>query len=118
MAVLEKRLGLQLGGCDAYVNIAGGMKLNEPAIDLAIVTALISSYKNRPVSEKTIIFGEVGLTGEVRAVNMAQQRVNEAAKLGFKFCLVPKMNIKNIEAPASITLIGIESVRDILKYIQ
>ena len=118
MAVLEKRLGLQMGGCDAYVNIAGGMRINEPAIDLAIVTALISSYKNRPVSEKTIVFGEVGLTGEVRAVNMAQQRVNEAAKLGFKFCLVPKMNIKNIEAPASITLIGIESVRDILKYIQ
>lgn len=118
MAVLEKRLGIQMGGCDAYVNIAGGMRLNEPAIDLAIVTALISSYRNRPVSEKTIIFGEVGLTGEVRAVNMAQQRVNEAAKLGFKFCLLPKTNIKSVTVPDTITLIGVESVHDVLRYLQ
>lgn len=117
MAVLEKRLGFQMGGCDAYVNIAGGMKINEPAIDLAIVTALVSSYKNSPVSEKTMIFGEVGLTGEVRAVNMAQQRVNEAAKLGFKFCIIPKMNLKGLEAKDDIQVIGVESVRDILKYL-
>lgn len=117
MAVLEKRLGFLLGGCDAYVNIAGGMKINEPAIDLAIVTALISSYKNKPVSDKTMIFGEVGLTGEVRAVNMAQQRVNEAAKLGFKFCIIPKMNLKGIEKRGDIQVIGVESVRDILRYL-
>ena len=73
MAVLEKRLGLTLSDCDAYVNIAGGMKVNEPAIDLAIIMSLVSSYKNRPVNEKTIVFGEVGLSGEVRAVNMPEQ---------------------------------------------
>lgn len=115
MAVLEKRLGFSLAGCDAYVNIAGGMKLNEPAIDLAIVSALISSYKNLSVSEHTIIFGEVGLTGEVRAVNMVQQRVNEAAKLGFSTCVVPKVNLKGFEARQDIAVVGIESVKDIMK---
>ena len=80
MAVLEKRLGLKLGDCDAYVNIAGGIKMNEPAIDLGIVLALISSYKDKPIDEKTICFGEVGLSGEARAVNMAEQRVQEAKK--------------------------------------
>ena len=83
MAVLEKRVGLQMGNCDAYVNIAGGIRMNEPAIDLGIVLALVSSYKNRPIDEKTICFGEVGLSGEVRAVNMAEQRVAEAKQLGF-----------------------------------
>jgi len=117
MAVLEKRLGYQMGSCDAYVNIAGGMKINEPAIDLAIVTALISSYKNRPVSEKTMVFGEVGLTGEVRAVSMAAQRVTEAAKLGFKFCIVPKTNLKSIGERKDIQVIGVESVRDITGYL-
>ena len=73
MAVLEKRLGMNLGNCDAYVNIAGGIKMNEPAIDLGIVMALVSSYRNRPIDEKTIVFGEVGLSGEVRAVNMPEQ---------------------------------------------
>ena len=87
MAVLEKRLGLKLGDCDAYVNIAGGIKMNEPAIDLGIVLALISSYKDKPIDEKTICFGEVGLSGEVRAVNMAEQRVQEAKKLGFEVCI-------------------------------
>lgn len=118
MAVLEKRLGFQLGGCDAYVNIAGGMRLNEPAIDLAIVAALISSYKNKSINGKTMIFGEVGLTGEVRAVNMAQQRVSEAAKLGFEYCIMPKVNLKNVEANTDIALIGVQSVKDILKYLE
>ena len=81
MAVLEKRIGLHLGNCDAYVNIAGGIRMNEPAIDLGIVMAIVSSYKNRPIDEKMIVFGEVGLSGEVRAVNMPEQRVAEAKKL-------------------------------------
>lgn len=115
MAVLEKRLGLSMGNCDAYVNVAGGMRLLEPAIDLAIVTALISSYSNKPVSEHTIVFGEVGLTGEVRAVNMAQQRIAEAAKLGFSTCVVPKVNLKGIKTSPEIAVIGIESVRDVMK---
>ena len=91
MAVLEKRLGMSLGNCDAYVNIAGGIKMNEPAIDLGIVMALVSSYRNRPIDEKTIVFGEVGLSGEVRAVNMPEQRVAEAKKLGFETCILPEI---------------------------
>ena len=87
MAVLEKRLGMALGNSDAYVNIAGGIRMNEPAIDLGIVMAIVSSFRNRPIDEKTIVFGEVGLSGEVRAVNMPEQRVAEAKKLGFEICI-------------------------------
>ncbi len=82
MAVIEKKMGIPMGDYDAYVNIAGGMKITEPALDLALVMALISSYKNRPLDSKTIVFGEVGLAGEVRAVSQAQQRVMEAKKTG------------------------------------
>lgn len=114
MAVLEKRLNLSMGNCDAYVNVAGGMRLLEPAIDLAIVTALISSYSNKAISERTIVFGEVGLTGEVRAVNMAEQRIFEAAKLGFSTCIVPKVNLKSIKTRPDIAVIGVESVRDVM----
>ena len=97
MAVLEKRLGMSLGNCDAYVNIAGGIKMNEPAIDLGIVMALVSSYRNRPIDEKTIVFGEVGLSGEVRAVNMPEQRVAEAKKLGFETCILPEVSLKMVK---------------------
>ena len=93
MAVLEKRVGLQLGGCDAYVNLAGGMRLVEPAIDLGIILAIASSYKNIPLPEDTIIFGEVGLVGEVRRVSQGDQRIKEAEKLGFKTCILPKANV-------------------------
>ena len=118
MAVLEKRLGLSMANCDAYVNIAGGMKLNEPAMDLAIICALISSYKNREISGKTIIFGEVGLTGEVRAVNMVEQRVMEAAKLGFSVCVVPQVNLKSLQKIQEIAVVGVGSVQDVMKYIK
>ena len=118
MAVLEKRLGFKLDSCDAYVNIAGGMRLNEPAMDLAIVCAIISSYKNFEISPKTIIFGEVGLTGEVRAVNMVEQRVLEAKKLGFSVCIVPQVNLKALKNIDGIAVVGVGSVMDILKYIQ
>ena len=92
MAVIEKRLGLRLGDCDAYINVAGGMRINEPALDLGIVAALLSSYRNQALDSGTICFGEVGLVGEVRAVNMAEQRVLEAAKLGFQRCILPEVN--------------------------
>ena len=117
MAVLEKRLGLPLDSCDCYVNLAGGMRLSEPAMDLAVVCAIISSYKNFEISAKTIIFGEVGLTGEVRAVSMVEQRVAEAKKLGFSLCLVPQVNLKSVAATEGIGVIGISTVQDILKYI-
>jgi len=110
MAVLEKRVGLPLSNYDAYVNIAGGIKMNEPAADLGIVIAIASSYKNKPVSEDTIVFGEVGLSGEVRAVTMPEQRVAEAKKLGFKTCVVPEVSVKSIGKVEGIEVIGVKSV--------
>ncbi len=116
LAVLEKRLNLRLGECDAYVNIAGGIKMNEPALDLGIVLAMISSYKECCIDEKTICFGEVGLSGEVRAVNMAKQRVLEARKLGFTTCILPKVSMETqIESQMDvegIRLLGVENVRE------
>ena len=118
MAVLEKRLGLKLGECDAYVNIAGGIRMNEPAIDLGIVLALISSYKDRPIDEKTICFGEVGLSGEVRAVSMAEQRVQEAKKLGFEVCILPEVCRKVMPDVKGIKLIGVSTIMDALNVIK
>lgn len=116
MAVLEKRLGIKMEDCDAYVNIAGGMRFMEPAMDLAIVCALMSSYQNRAISGKTVIFGEVGLTGEVRAVSMAPQRVAEAKKLGFSCCLLPKENLREVSSSEDFAVIGISSVQDVRNY--
>ena len=112
MAVLEKRMGYRLGNHDAYVNIAGGIKINEPAIDLAIVMAIISSYKNRPIDERTVVFGEVGLSGEVRAVNMPEQRVAEAKKLGFKTCIIPEVSRELVEKIEGIRIIGVKNIGD------
>lgn len=112
MAVLEKRLGYNLSQCDAYVNIAGGIKINEPALDLAIVMAIMSSYKDRAISNNTICFGEVGLSGEVRAVNMAEQRVLEAKKLGFEVCILPKVSLESIGNIDGIKLIGVSNVKE------
>lgn len=113
MAVLEKRLGIGMAGMDAYINVAGGMKVMEPALDLAIVIAILSSYKNKTLDSKTIVFGEIGLTGEVRAVNMAEQRVMEATKMGFDLCILPQSNKENI-AKSSIKLIGVKNIREII----
>lgn len=117
MAVLEKRAGIHLSGSDAYVNIAGGMRVNEPAMDLGIVMALVSSFRNRPMMENTIVFGEVGLAGEVRAVSQPQIRINEAVKLGFENCILPQVCLKNIKKTDKINLIGISSVKDAVKLI-
>ena len=118
MAVLEKRLNLPLSGYDAYVNIAGGVRLSEPAMDLALVLAVISSYKDVPVSDKTIVFGEVGLSGEVRGVSMAEQRVAEAAKLGFEVCILPKVSLPSVGKKYAMKLIGVANVREALEAIQ
>lgn len=117
MAVLEKRNGMPMGNCDAYVNIAGGIRMTEPALDLGIVLALVSSFKDISISEKTICFGEVGLSGEVRAVNMAQQRVQEAKKLGFETCILPKVCLKNMGKTEGIQLIGVSDVREAIQAI-
>ena len=118
MAVLEKRLGIQLGDCDAYVNVAGGMRITEPALDLAVVTAILSSFKNITVQSNTILFGEVGLTGEIRAVNMADQRVAEAAKMGFEICILPQANISKIKSPEGMKLIGVKNIGEVMEYIK
>ena len=112
MAVIEKKMGIQMGDYDAYVNIAGGMKITEPALDLALVMALISSYKNRPLDSKTIVFGEVGLAGEVRAVSQAQQRVMEAKKLGFKRCIMPEVSVGNLKNTEGIELVGVRNINE------
>ena len=117
MAVLEKRLGLSLGNCDAYVNIAGGIRMNEPAIDLGIVMAIMSSYRNRPIDEKTIVFGEVGLSGEVRAVSMPEQRVNEAKKLGLETCILPEVSLKMVKGISGIRLVGVKTINDVAGFI-
>ncbi|MGN0328983.1 MAG: DNA repair protein RadA [Lachnospira sp.] len=117
MAVLEKRAGIHMSGSDAYVNVAGGIKVTEPALDLGIVIALISSFKNITVDSRTVIFGEVGLAGEVRAVSQAQQRVNEAIKLGFENCILPQVCLKNIKNSDKINLIGIRNVSEAINLI-
>ncbi len=121
MAVLEKRLGLQMGSCDAYVNLAGGMKIAEPALDLGIVVAIASSFKNRAVDDKMIVFGEVGLSGEVRAVSMPALRVQEAAKLGFTTCVLPQVCVAACTEGGKewkgMKLIGVKSVRDAIDLI-
>lgn len=117
MAVLEKRLGLSLSSCDAYVNIAGGIRMNEPAIDLGIVLAIVSSYKEIPIDEKTICFGEVGLSGEVRAVSMVTQRVQEAKKLGFTTCIVPAVCKDSVKESDGIHIVGVNNVQDAIRYI-
>lgn len=117
MAVLEKRLGLSIADYDAYVNIAGGMKITEPAIDLGMVMAIVSSFKNKPVDDKMIVFGEVGLSGEVRAVNNVLNRVSEAKKLGFTSCMVPKSCEEAAKQVKGIQIIGVSSVQDAVSYI-
>ncbi|MBS5935173.1 MAG: DNA repair protein RadA [Clostridiales bacterium] len=116
LAVVEKRLGLQLASCDAYINVAGGMKINEPALDMSIILAVMSSYKNRPLDGKTIAFGEVGLTGEVRSVNQAEQRVIEAMKMGYETCILPQVNKEVIDIKG-IKLIGIKTLRDLSQFL-
>ncbi len=115
MAVLEKRVGLQMSDCDAYVNLAGGMKLQEPALDLGICLAIISSFRNRPISPDVIAFGEVGLSGEVRSVSMTQQRVMEAKKLGFKTIILPKAFESKLKDIEGLTIIGVKSVQDAMR---
>ena len=119
MAVIEKRMGVRMGDCDAYINVAGGMRIHEPALDLGIILALLTSYRNQSLDDETICFGEVGLAGEVRAVNMAEQRVLEAAKLGFKRCILPTVNCRQLaltkEQTRGLELVGIESIHELLE---
>ena len=117
MAVLEKRLDLQIGDCDAYVNLAGGMKVQEPAMDLGIVLALISSFRNKPIDDKLTCFGEVGLSGEVRAVSQAEGRIREAAKLGFTTVILPAACMKGLGEIKGVKLIPVKTLADAMNVI-
>lgn len=115
MAVLEKRAGLLLQNQDAYLKSAGGVKLDEPAIDLAVAVALASSYKDKPTNPQECFIGEIGLTGEIRRVNRIEQRINEAAKLGFTKVYAPKNSLIGIKVPKEITVIGVTTIGEVLK---
>ena len=115
LAVLEKRVGLRISNMDAYLNIAGGMKINEPALDLAIITACVSSFKNIVMDEETVVFGEVGLSGEVRSVTGIDLRINEAARLGFKRVILPSAQLKGGDPTFKLELIGVKSVADLME---
>jgi len=117
MAVLEKRVGMQLQSSDAYVNIAGGLKVDEPACDLGITCAIASSFRNISIDYRTVIIGEIGLTGEVRAVSQIEKRIIEAEKLGFKRCVIPKDNLKGLEGNFKIKIVAVDNIHDALEEI-
>lgn len=114
IAVLEKRMGMTLQNQDVYLNIAGGVKLDEPAVDLAVAVSIASSFRNRPTEADDVVFGEIGLTGEVRAVSKIDQRIKEAQKLGFKRVIMPARNLKGFVPTAGIEVIGVETVTEAL----
>ena len=117
IAVLEKKAGLMLNSQDVYLNVVGGLKVNEPAADLGIMMVTASSFKNIPIPKDMIILGEVGLTGEVRRINMIEKRVKEAEKLGFKTCLIPESNKKDLKDNYKLDIIGIKDVNEAMKKI-
>jgi DNA repair protein RadA/Sms len=115
---LSKELNMQIvTPLDVYVNLAGGVRQTEPALDLGIIVAVLSSYKNRPIDEKTMVFGEVGLSGEVRSVTMAESRVMEAYKMGFRTCIMPAGNTRKLKVPEDMKLIGIKGLQQVMDYI-
>ena len=116
LAVAEKRGGLSIGMCDAYINVIGGLQLDEPAADLALVLAVASSYRDKPIDAKTTAIGEVGLTGEIRSVTALQQRLSEAARLGFTRCLIPRHGTQQITAPSGMELIRVRNIREAIEF--
>ncbi len=117
IAVIEKKYGLSLVDNDCYVNIAGGIKMNEPSLDLGVLSAIISSILNMAVAPETVIMGEVGLTGEVRGITFAESRVKEAVKLGFKTIILPKINRKDLDATSDVRLIGINHINELKQFV-
>src|SRR4030095_6528572 len=115
VAMLEKRVGFHLSGDDIFVNLVGGIDIDEPAVDLGIITAVASSFRNIPIDEKTVVFGEVGLAGEVRATSHANVRVREAARMGFRRVVMPKGNAQAIEGDDTIEIVGVRSVIEALE---
>lgn len=117
IAVLEKKAGLLLGNQDVYLNVVGGIRINEPAIDLGIILAAASSFKNISIPREVVAIGEVGLTGEVRAVNLIEKRIKEAEKLGFKTCIIPENNKKLLKEKFKLDIIGVKNIVEAMKYL-
>ena len=115
LAVLEKKVGLNLGNQDVYLNVVSGLKINEPAIDLGIIAATVSSFKNLPIDTTTVVLGEVGLTGEIRSVNLIDKRLKEAEKLGFKKCIIPESNKKLLKENYKLDIIGVKNINEAMK---
>jgi DNA repair protein RadA/Sms len=109
---MEKRLGIRLINHDIFLNIAGGIKVDEPGVDLGVICAIASSSKDKLIDPEVVVFGEIGLGGEVRGVSQSQVRVKEAARLGFKRCVLPKQNQEKMKATKGIELVGVKAVRE------
>lgn len=118
LAVLEKREGLYFSNLDTYINIIGGLRLDEPAADLGVAMALVSALRDVPFDDDTIAFGEIGLSGEIRSVSRAASRISEAARLGFKKCIVPKACLKNLPDNLPIEIIGVRTIKEALSFIR
>ena len=114
-AVLEKKTRVSLGNQDIYLNVVSGIKINEPAIDLGICIATLSSLKNIPIDKSIVVIGEVGLTGEVRNVNLIDKRLREAEKLGYKTCIIPESNKKFLKEKYKLDIIGVKNIVDAVK---
>jgi DNA repair protein RadA/Sms len=113
--MMEKRLGMQLIGDDVFVNVAGGIELDEPAVDLGLVTAIASSFKNRAIDERAVVFGEVGLAGEVRAISQASTRLREAIAMGFRRAIIPQTNLAGLpRLDDGLEVVGVRSVAEAL----
>ena len=117
IAVLEKKAGFMLGNQDVYLNVVGGIKVNEPALDLGIVLAAASSFKNKSISQGIVVMGEVGLTGEVRSINLIEKRLKEAEKLGFSKCIIPENNKKLLKEKYNLDIIGVKDVNQAIQYL-
>ena len=117
MAVIEKRVGVNLSNQDAYLNVVGGIKINEPGIDLGIVLSVCSSHKNKPISNDIVVIGEVGLTGEVRRVSQIDKQLKEAEKLGFKKCIIPENNKKLLKENYKLDIIGVKNIQEAINYL-
>ena len=117
LAVLDKREGLRLSGEDVFVNVAGGVRLDEPAVDLGVVVAVASSFRDIPADTSSVLIGEVGLGGEIRTVGQVEPRLNEASKLGFERAIIPKNNTKGLKPPKGLEVIGVDKLAEVLEIV-
>ena len=115
MAVAEKRAGLKLSAFDAYINVIGGLRLDEPGADLPVVLAVASSYRDKPINSSMAAIGEVGLTGEIRSVSQMNQRLTEVARLGFSCCIIPKNNAEKLEIPNNLTVYKVRNLAEAIE---